>query len=135
MYAHCPGTLYALTLTFRFLVAFSQFVCLPSDTSKRVFLALEISAGWHELQALTEALNKRLYELFRARPYYTEARFHASIGFWESHDIDQHCLIGHGHKVASTLNITFGDMLRRVDPTCISHVAAQVGSYLQQFSL
>ena len=50
MYAHCPGTLYALTLTFRFLVAFSQFVCLPSDTSKRVFLALEISAGWHEVR-------------------------------------------------------------------------------------
>lgn len=33
-----------------FEIGFSQFACMKSDTSDRVFLTLEVSSGWQEVR-------------------------------------------------------------------------------------
>ncbi|CAK5270211.1 unnamed protein product [Mycena citricolor] len=53
---------------------------LVNDERTRVFLALEIGAGHHELSELTASLNPVL-QAIRQEVYYSEPRFHASIGW------------------------------------------------------
>ncbi|EPQ26528.1 uncharacterized protein PFL1_05850 [Pseudozyma flocculosa PF-1] len=65
----------------RFPVSFSRLDHLVNDDRTRDFLVLEVGAGWKELKALAESLSTALYRLVRAKPYYEEARFHASVGF------------------------------------------------------
>lgn len=85
-----------------FSVGFARFVCLPSDTSERVFMALEVSAGWHELTEHVRALNERLSRLLHVRQYYDEARFHASIAYL--HGAPRAQLVQEGERLARAWN-------------------------------
>ncbi|KAE8266568.1 hypothetical protein A4X09_0g5784 [Tilletia walkeri] len=62
-----------------FQIHFARLTTLTNDDSSRIFFVLEVGTGWEELHNLTTALNKPLHSAFRARSYYTEARYHASI--------------------------------------------------------
>ncbi|WFD40830.1 poly(U)-specific 3'-to-5' RNA exonuclease [Malassezia japonica] len=89
----------------RFSVGFARFTSFPSDTSDRVFLALETNAGWHELQSLTKALSQRLYALFRAPMYYQQPRFHASVAYCEPTEACPRAALERiGEELASALN-------------------------------
>ncbi|KAE8232439.1 hypothetical protein CF326_g2523 [Tilletia indica] len=62
-----------------FQIHFARLTTLTNDDSSRIFFVLEVGTGWEELHNLTTTLNKPLHSAFRARSYYTEARYHASI--------------------------------------------------------
>ncbi|KAN0063400.1 poly(U)-specific 3'-to-5' RNA exonuclease [Thecaphora frezii] len=72
----------------RFPVSFSRLDHLTNDDLTRDFLVLEVGAGWRELRALVDSLSDALYRLVRAKPYYEEARFHASVGFVALEELD-----------------------------------------------
>lgn len=99
-----------------FAVAFCRFVSLPSDTSQRTFLALEVSAGWHELLALAEKINTRLRRTFRTPPYYTAPRFHVSLAYTDA-----------AADVCSRWNALFQDEAVRIGPLWIESMCAQFG--------
>ncbi|CAD6889304.1 unnamed protein product [Tilletia laevis] len=63
----------------RFQIHFARLTTLINDDASRLFFVLEVGTGWEELHNLSTALNKPLHAAFRARSYYTEARYHASI--------------------------------------------------------
>lgn len=67
-------------------VALATFAHFVNDDSTRVFLALEVGQGHEQIRALTQALDSRLSKLFQAQKYYSEARFHSSYAYIESHE-------------------------------------------------
>ncbi|SHO79594.1 Hypothetical protein MSYG_3944 [Malassezia sympodialis ATCC 42132] len=119
----------------RFSLAFSRFICLPSDSSERVFLCMELSAGWHELYALVQELNPRFQRLFGARGYYDKAQFHASVAFMDDVSVPRQQLIRHGHTLAEALNDALGQELCRVGPLHVSVLAARVGQHVHNIYL
>ncbi|KAJ6557222.1 hypothetical protein DFH09DRAFT_1037267 [Mycena vulgaris] len=60
--------------------SFAQICELVNDDGSRIFLALEIGAGHHELARLTNLLTPTLRTI-RQQEYYTTPRFHVSIGW------------------------------------------------------
>lgn len=69
-------------------ISFSRFSLLPSDTTHRVFLVLEIGKGHDDLLRISSALNESLRKNFRAPEYWlrSEVRFHASFGCFDLSD-------------------------------------------------
>ncbi|KAJ7505566.1 hypothetical protein B0H11DRAFT_429103 [Mycena galericulata] len=63
-----------------FTASFAQMSELVNDESTRIFLALEIGAGHHELKTITSMLTPTLRAI-RQQEYYAAPRFHASIGW------------------------------------------------------
>ncbi|KAF7297703.1 hypothetical protein MKEN_01393600 [Mycena kentingensis (nom. inval.)] len=63
-----------------FAASFAQITSLMNDDGTRIFLALEIGAGHHELAALTNDLAPALRAI-RQQEYYAAPRFHASIAW------------------------------------------------------
>ncbi|KAJ6620744.1 U6 snRNA phosphodiesterase Usb1 [Mycena sp. CBHHK59/15] len=63
-----------------FTASFAKFSELVNDERTRIFLALEVGAGHHELTALTNLLTPALRDI-RQQEYYAAPRFHASIGW------------------------------------------------------
>ncbi|KAJ7081385.1 hypothetical protein B0H15DRAFT_854980 [Mycena belliarum] len=63
-----------------FTASFAQITQLVNDEGTRIFLALEIGAGHHELACLSNALTPALRAIHQ-QEYYTSPRFHASIGW------------------------------------------------------
>lgn len=106
-----------------FSVGFAQFVCLPSDTSERVFMALEVNAGWHELTELVRALNERLGRLLHARNYYNEARFHASVAYL--HGAPRAQLVQEGERIARAWNHSF--CVKDIGPVTVRAIYTKVG--------
>ncbi|PWZ02301.1 hypothetical protein BCV70DRAFT_230434 [Testicularia cyperi] len=68
----------------RFEIAFSHISHLQNDDKDRDFLVLEVGMGREKLRHLSDVISKGLHRAFRARPYYQEARFHASTGYVEA---------------------------------------------------
>ncbi|KAJ7725354.1 hypothetical protein B0H16DRAFT_1665869 [Mycena metata] len=66
--------------TLPFTASFAHISELVNDEATRIFLALEIGAGHHELAALTSSLTPTL-QAFRQQEFYAAPRFHASIGW------------------------------------------------------
>ncbi|KAJ6511985.1 U6 snRNA phosphodiesterase Usb1 [Mycena vitilis] len=66
--------------TLPFTASFAHLSELVNDEGTRIFLALEIGAGHHELTNITTSLVPALRAL-RQQEYYTDPRFHASIGW------------------------------------------------------
>ncbi|PWN48182.1 hypothetical protein IE53DRAFT_389645 [Violaceomyces palustris] len=64
-----------------FLISFARFDHLVNDDRTRDFMVMEVGAGWKELHTLSGSLSERLHRSFRAKPYYKEARYHASLGW------------------------------------------------------
>jgi len=64
----------------RFTASFATFAELQNDEKTRTFLVVEVGAGHHEFKALADALVPSLRTL-RQKEYYSEPRFHASIGW------------------------------------------------------
>lgn len=117
----------ASTHTAPFVLGFAQFVCFPSDTSTRVFLCLEVNAGWHEMHTVTCALNRQLHALFQAQPYYTAPRFHTSIAYWDPQpERARSQLIQQGEALAAYLN-THADTHVRCGPVRVHEIVAQFG--------
>lgn len=129
----------------RFCIAFSKFVCLPSDTSTNVFLGMEISSGWHEvcityppnkeLTALTSSINTRLHSLFRAPKYYQQALFHASFAVLQDTSKSRDELVTLGHTLAAQWNDLFAARLRKVGPLRTPTLVAQMGSQKKSMEL
>ncbi|KAF8742305.1 hypothetical protein AX14_005472 [Amanita brunnescens Koide BX004] len=71
-----------------FPMSFTTFSELTNDERSRVFLAVEIGAGHHELKSLGTALTPIVQQL-RQQGYYENPRFHASIA-WALLDRDFH---------------------------------------------
>ncbi|KAJ7695718.1 U6 snRNA phosphodiesterase Usb1 [Mycena rosella] len=63
-----------------FTASFAHVSELVNDEGTRIFLALEIGAGHHELSTLTTLLTPALRAM-RQHEYYAAPRFHASIGW------------------------------------------------------
>ncbi|KAJ7718120.1 hypothetical protein DFH07DRAFT_336428 [Mycena maculata] len=63
-----------------FTASFAQISELVNEERTRVFLALEIGAGHHELTTLTNILSPALRAI-RQQEYYAAPRFHASIAW------------------------------------------------------
>lgn len=99
-----------------FVLSFSHFECFPSDTSGRVFLAVEIGAGKQHLSELSRMLDA-VQNSFHAPSYYNNAHFHTSFAY-----IDSNCTIPNsesrqaGYNLASSLESGIGNALRAVPP-------------------
>jgi len=63
-----------------FTASFASISELINDEGTRIFLALEIGAGHHELTTLTTLLTPTLRAI-RQQEYYASPRFHASFGW------------------------------------------------------
>ncbi|KAF8208595.1 U6 snRNA phosphodiesterase Usb1 [Mycena galopus ATCC 62051] len=63
-----------------FTASFARITELVNDEGTRIFLALEIGAGHHELTALTTSLTPTL-QAIRQQEFYPSPRFHASIAW------------------------------------------------------
>ncbi|KAF8349234.1 hypothetical protein F5887DRAFT_878788 [Amanita rubescens] len=63
-----------------FSMSFTTFSELVNDERTRVFLAVEIGAGHHELKSLATALAPIIRQL-RQQGYYENPRFHASLAW------------------------------------------------------
>lgn len=62
-----------------FPFTFSRIAYLSNDDASRHFMVLEVGSGREKLRSLSTALSTELRRAFRAKVYYEEARFHASI--------------------------------------------------------
>lgn len=110
-----------------FSVGFARFVCLPSDTSERVFIALEVNAGWHELAELVCALNERFSRLLHAREYYDEARFHASVAYL--YGAPRVYLVREGERIARAWNHSF--RVKDIGPVTVRAIYTKVGQDIE----
>jgi len=63
-----------------FPVSFANFAQLTNDEKTRVFLTVEVGAGFDQLRQLSEALIPTLRAI-RQQEFYPEPRFHASIAW------------------------------------------------------
>ncbi|KAK7021220.1 U6 snRNA phosphodiesterase [Favolaschia claudopus] len=63
-----------------FTASFAHVSELINDERTRIFLALEVGAGHHELATLTSSLTPTL-QAMRQQEFYSSPRFHASIGW------------------------------------------------------
>ncbi|KAJ7242870.1 U6 snRNA phosphodiesterase Usb1 [Mycena haematopus] len=63
-----------------FTASFARISEFVNDEGTRIFLALEIGAGHHELTTLTTSLTPTLRAI-RQQEFYSSPRFHASIGW------------------------------------------------------
>lgn len=119
-----------------FAIGFAQFTCFPSDTSSRVFLALETSSGWHEMAALTDALSKRLYALFQVPSYYNRPRFHVSYAYCEPANGEARSeLIARGQCLARQLNDSLAKTLRIHGPLFAHALEVQVGQHIRRLMI
>ncbi|KAJ7175395.1 U6 snRNA phosphodiesterase Usb1 [Mycena filopes] len=66
--------------TLPFTASFAHISELVNDEATRIFLALEIGAGHHELTTLTNSLTPAI-QAIRQQEFYSTPRFHASIGW------------------------------------------------------
>ncbi|KAK0553786.1 poly(U)-specific 3'-to-5' RNA exonuclease [Tilletia horrida] len=111
---------------------FARVVTLINDDRSRLFFALEVGTGWAQLHELTLALNKPLEQAFRARAYYSEARYHssfASIRLGQSADTQK------WEELSQSLDKIIGQSLRRCPPFSAEHIGIRVGAHITDVSL
>ncbi|KAJ7246419.1 U6 snRNA phosphodiesterase Usb1 [Mycena rebaudengoi] len=63
-----------------FTVSFAELSELVNDERTRIFLALEVGSGHHELASITNSITPALRNI-RQQEFYASPRFHASIGW------------------------------------------------------
>lgn len=115
-----------------FEIGFSQFACMKSDTSDRVFLTLEVSSGWQELHALSLHLNQLLFNLFRARAYFEDTRFHTSFAYLSDPTRSQAELCQEGMCLAQEWNHDLRETVCQVGPLLVYYIHAQAGNRVER---
>lgn len=99
-----------------FVLSFSHFECFPSDTSGRVFLAIEIGTGKQNLRELSHILDA-VQNTFHAPGYYNDAHYHTSFAYIESnYTIPNSESRQAGYNLANSLECRIGNALRAVPP-------------------
>ncbi|KAK0528298.1 poly(U)-specific 3'-to-5' RNA exonuclease [Tilletia horrida] len=122
----------------RFNIHFAKLITLVNDDRSRLFFALEAGMGWEGLHTLTTALNKPLSSAFRAKAYYTEARYHASfasVALPARSDGSADAIARRWERIAGDIDKAHARTLSRCPPFAADCVGIRVGSHVTELFL